>query len=157
MLVQKAIVLSSWSFTILCDIFRFIPRKRPQSFFPRVAVWIIYVCASCRHFVMKTTTLPLCERSYSCLRLLIFAREKSSLYNLQKWTIMLEEWLQKYFATCWTSETLEQVMVGANSLVIFRAVTKFYFWYIQIERFSFENTASWVTVWVHDKEKNQDC
>ena len=55
MLVQKAIVLSSWSFMILCGIFRFIPRKRPQSFFPRVAVWIIYVCASCRHFVMKTT------------------------------------------------------------------------------------------------------
>lgn len=155
MLVQKVIVLSSWSFTILCDIFRFIPRKRPQSFFPRVAVWIIYVCASCRHFVMKTTHYTSSMRKVIFLfTTLIFAREKSSLYDLQKWTIMLEEWLQKYFATCWTSETLEQVMVGANSLVIFRAVTKFYFWYIQIERFSFENTASWVTVWVHDKGKN---
>lgn len=155
MLVQKAIVLSSWSFTILCDIFRVIPRKRPQSFFPRVAVWIIYVCASCRHFVMKTTHYTSSMRKVIFLfTTLIFAREKSSLYDLRKWTIMLEEWLQKYFATCWTSETLEQVMVGANSLVIFRAVTKFYFWYIQIERFSFENTASWVTVWVHDKGKN---
>lgn len=49
-----SVVGLSW-FKILCGIFRFIPRKRPQSFFPSVAVWIIYVCASCRHFVMKTT------------------------------------------------------------------------------------------------------